>query len=74
MFTKCTLVKYDNELSLTYPLLLLPETIILLVRLDGNIKNSAPVIGNDIQKPDVMKIDGDYEARPQEQRIICGES
>ena len=55
-------------------MLLLPETIILLVKSDGNIKNSAPVIGDDIQKSDVMKIDGDYEARPQEQRIICGES
>ena len=55
-------------------MLLLPETIILLVKSDGNIKNSAPVIGDDIQKPDVMKIDGEYEARAQEQRIICGES
>ena len=31
------------------PLLLLSETIIL-VRSDGKIKNSAPVIGNNIQK------------------------
>ena len=54
-------------------MLLLPETIILLVKSDGNIKNSVPVIGDDIQKPDVMKIDGDYEARPQEQRIIGGD-
>ena len=54
-------------------MLLLPETIIL-VRSDGSIKNSVPVIGNNIQKPDVMKIDGDHEARPQEQRIIGGES
>ena len=36
-------------------MLLLPETKILL-RLDGNIKKSAPVIGNNIQKPDVMKM------------------
>ena len=48
-------VKYDNELFSTLPLLLLPETKILL-RLDGNIKKSAPVIGNNIQKPDVMKM------------------
>ena len=53
-------------------MLLLSETIIL-VRSDGKIKNSAPVIGNNIQKPDVTKTDGDYEARPQEQRIIGGE-
>ena len=54
-FTKCIPVKYDNELFSTLPLLLLPETKILL-RLDGNIKKSAPVIGNNIQKPDVMKM------------------
>ena len=36
-------------------MLLLPETKILL-RFDWNIKKSVPVIGNNIQKPDVMKM------------------
>jgi len=58
LFIKCTVVKNDNELIYFYF-----QTHKYLLDWAGIIKNSAPVIGNNIQKqkPDVVYEDGEME-------------